>query len=1017
MTAPESPDPAEPTPTHDAPTLASPLREGPGTRIGPYKILQLIGEGGFGSVFMAEQERPVQRRVALKIIKLGMDTRQVIARFEAERQALSMMEHPNIARVLDGGATDAGRPYFVMELVKGEPIVEYCDKNSLHINDRLELFVQVCLAVQHAHTKGVIHRDIKPSNILVSTQDGKPATKVIDFGIAKATSAQLTDKTLYTQDRQLIGTPEYMSPEQAEGSLDIDTRSDVYSLGVLLYELLTGVTPFSGKELRSSAQGEIQRIIREVDPPRPSTRLSQSGRTLVQIASKRHVDPRRLSGILRGDLDWIVMKALEKDRQRRYETANGLATDVRRHLAGEAVQAAPPSTAYRVRTFVRRHRAGVITAGLVGFVLVAGTVGTTWGLILAARANAKLTRSQASAQARYELAVDAVKTLHTGLIKDFLLQQDQFKDLRSELLQSASGFYEKLGALLKDTDDLASRRDLLAANYEVASLADMVGRKEDALALHRRVLQGREELAAAPGVDPAVAVDLAQSLLAVGDALEQTGQIDQALAMYQRAKAAVMPSQGGLPGGAPARSACASAQERAGNVLSKIGREGEALQALGEARDVQKALVAANPLDIEQQMALASTHRVIGLVLMEAKPAEALAAFEQSRVIVQKLAESSPGNTRFQRELSNVCLNLGVTQFEGGALVEGRATLDKSLALARKLADANPAVIQFQFDVEAAYNAMGHVLRQTRRFAQALEMHTGALAIMQRLTDANPNVTRFQSHLAGSYNNIGWVLEEMGRFPEALEAQRKALVIRQAMADSNHEVTQFKIDLAWCHGKIGILLMRMQRPAEALTSFEAARSIQAKLMDADPSFLAAPGDVQNDLAGDHARCADALYALRRLSEAHRAYQDALATREGLVQKYPATEAYRRDLSATLRGMGLTRAAEGDPSGAAANLRRALELLSALAKQDSETLFEAACCSAGLSALAGREGSGVPAAQGSVEADRAMAFLARALALGGDSLAACRTEAALDPLRGREDFKKLMADLEREPGPG
>ena len=324
-------------PTGEAPThpSAAPVteviaqRESAGTSIGPYKLLQLIGEGGFGSVFMAEQLRPVARKVAIKVIKLGMDTRAVIARFEAERQALAMMEHPNIAKVLDAGATEAGRPYFVMELVKGDPIVEYCDKSNLSIEDRLELFAQVCTAVQHAHTKGIIHRDIKPSNVLVSTQDGRPHAKVIDFGIAKATASKLTEKTLFTEHRQLIGTPEYKSPEQAEGSLDIDTRTDVYSLGVLLYELLTGTTPFSSRELRSAAYAEIQRIIREVEPPKPSTRLSSNVETIADVAARRHVEPKRLGAIVRGELDWIVMKALEKDRSRRYETANGLAMDVR----------------------------------------------------------------------------------------------------------------------------------------------------------------------------------------------------------------------------------------------------------------------------------------------------------------------------------------------------------------------------------------------------------------------------------------------------------------------------------------------------------------------------------------------------------------------------------------------------------------------------------------------------------------------------------------------------------------
>ncbi len=379
-------------PTLDSPssgandaTVVLPGAERPGTMIGPYKLLQQIGEGGFGSVFMAEQEKPVQRRVALKIIKLGMDTRQVVARFEQERQALAMMDHPNIARVFDAGATETGRPYFVMELVKGDPVVEYCDKNNLSIHDRLELFAQICHAVQHAHTKGIIHRDIKPSNILVSTQDGRPHIKVIDFGIAKATSSRLTEKTLFTEHRQLIGTPEYMSPEQAEGSLDIDTRTDVYSLGVLLYELLTGTTPFSGHDLRSAAFAEIQRMIREVEPPRPSTRLSQSAETISNIAARRHTEPKKLGMVVRGELDWIVMKALDKDRSRRYETASSLGSDVRRYLDGDAVIAAPPSTVYRISKFASRHRARIVAASIVLLALVLGFVGTSIGLVRANR--------------------------------------------------------------------------------------------------------------------------------------------------------------------------------------------------------------------------------------------------------------------------------------------------------------------------------------------------------------------------------------------------------------------------------------------------------------------------------------------------------------------------------------------------------------------------------------------------------------------------------------------------------
>jgi serine/threonine protein kinase/formylglycine-generating enzyme required for sulfatase activity len=379
--------------------------EGPGTRIGPYKLLQQIGEGGFGVVFLAEQETPVVRRVALKVIKLGMDTRQVVARFEQERQALALMDHPHIARVFDAGATATGRPYFVMELVKGAPIVEFSDRHNLSIDERLGLFEQVCSAVQHAHGKGIIHRDIKPSNILVGEQDGRPQAKVIDFGIAKATSQKLTDKTLFTEHQQVIGTLQYMSPEQAEGSLDIDTRTDVYSLGVLLYELLTGSTPFDRKTLGNTLLGELHRLIRETDPPRPSTRLEQSRETLASIAARRRTEPRRLGAMLRGDLDWIVMKALEKDRGRRYETASGLAADIRRHLAGETVVAAPPSASYRLRKFVRRNRGPVAAAVAIALALLLGAIGFAWQ---ASVATAEAQRADTSARLAVQRADDVL---------------------------------------------------------------------------------------------------------------------------------------------------------------------------------------------------------------------------------------------------------------------------------------------------------------------------------------------------------------------------------------------------------------------------------------------------------------------------------------------------------------------------------------------------------------------------------------------------------------------------------
>jgi serine/threonine protein kinase/tetratricopeptide (TPR) repeat protein len=349
--------------------------EGPGCVIGPYKLLQQIGEGGMGVVWMAEQTQPVQRKVALKVIKPGMDSRQVIARFEVERQALALMDHVNIARVFDGGTTEQGRPYFVMELVHGVPITKYCDDNHLTLRERLELFVPVCQAIQHAHRRGIIHRDIKPSNVMVTLYDGKPVPKVIDFGVAKATEQKLTERTLFTHYGTMVGTLEYMSPEQAEMSaLGVDTRSDIYSLGVLLYELLTGSTPLTHKRMKEAAYAEILRMIKEEEPPRPSTRLSDSGEALASISANRHTEPAKLTKLVRGELDWIVMKSLEKDRERRYETTSSFAADVGRYLNDEPVQACPPSVGYRFRKFARRNKAAFAMASVMALALIAFAV-------------------------------------------------------------------------------------------------------------------------------------------------------------------------------------------------------------------------------------------------------------------------------------------------------------------------------------------------------------------------------------------------------------------------------------------------------------------------------------------------------------------------------------------------------------------------------------------------------------------------------------------------------------------
>jgi serine/threonine protein kinase/tetratricopeptide (TPR) repeat protein len=520
-----------------------PSVEGPGARIGPYRLRRKLGEGGMGAVYLAEQERPVRRRVALKIIKPGMDTEQVIARFEAERQALAMMDHPNIAKVLDAGMADSGRPYFVMELVEGVPITAYCDEARLTPRERLELFIPVCQAIQHAHQKGVIHRDIKPTNVLVALYDGETVPKVIDFGIAKAIDQPLTERTMCTRYGTVVGTPSYMSPEQAESSAQgVDTRSDIYSLGVVLYELLTGSTPLDRARLHEADYPELLRRIREEEPPKPSTRLGASRATLAEISALRGTEPARLPKLMRGEIDWIVMKALEKDRARRYETAGGLARDIRRHLDGEAVEAGPPSVAYRLGKLARRYRAALAVAAGFAALLVLGAALSTWQAIAATRARDRAMAAEALARAAEAQArAEGVKARRSaaearavlGFYEDHVLAAarpegqagGRGKDVT--LREAVYATEPRIARAFRDQPTVEARvRDALGMTFRYLGDPALTIRQ------HERALELRT---AALGPDHADTLTT-QNHLAL--AYQDNGRLDLAIPLYERTLAA-----------------------------------------------------------------------------------------------------------------------------------------------------------------------------------------------------------------------------------------------------------------------------------------------------------------------------------------------------------------------------------------------------------------------------------------------------------------------------------------------
>lgn len=713
------------TPRRERPTAVE-----PGTVIaGRYTLVEVIGEGGMGTVFLASQTEPVKRPVALKLIKTGMDSRAVLARFDAERQALALMDHPNVARVYDGGTTPAGQPFFVMELVSGVPLTDYCDTHRLTVDARLELFVAVCQAVQHAHQKGIIHRDLKPGNVLVTKVDGRPTPKVIDFGVAKATGVPLTDQS-FADTGAIVGTPAYMSPEQADPtSMDIDTRTDVYALGVMLYELLTGSPPIDGKQFKQGAILEMLRMVREVEPPRPSTKLSTAD-ALTNIAANRSIEPAKLAKLLRGELDWVVMKALEKDRDRRYDSANGFAADVQRYLRGEQVQAVPPSLGYRLRKAYRRNRAAVLTVATVVLMLVGGVAGTTWGMVRASAAReaeaaekerAVRERDEARRQrTRTRAVVDAMMS-EQG-VEWFSVWKSMTPEQRAYLTDLVARYRELVADDATDAEALALAA---GASARMGKLLFALGQPDDASAAFRAA---RDLYARATAAEPGrgdwarewaeVEVEAVFFLLMAGQTEEAAAAVRGAVERAERVAARD-------PAGEQALAAALSAE---GGCHAAAGRTDLARDRHARATDVWRRLVARHSAEPKFRKALADnlTLRAGLLSSVEAEP-----LFAEALRIREQLYRDAPGALILASDLGDSCLSHGLllsTHHKRPA--EALEFHNAAISFLRPAHDLGvPALLRMR--LQMAYRARADLLYAAERFQEAARDYERALELAE----------------------------------------------------------------------------------------------------------------------------------------------------------------------------------------------------------------------------------------------------------------------------------------------
>ena len=984
-----------------------------------YTLLAEIAGGGMGVIWRAT-DTALSREVAVKVLqdRYALDS-GAARRFADEARITAQLQHPAIPPVHDIGTLPDGRPFLAMKLIKGQTLDKLLHARPDVASERgrfVAVFEQICQAVAYAHAHGVLHRDLKPSNVMVGAFG---EVQLMDWGLAKVLASQQRPRpaddpeetqpgtlvvslregdAMFTQAGSVLGTPSYMPPEQAIGAIDqIDARSDVFGLGGILAAVLTGRPPFVGDTSESTrqlaAKGNVQACF---------ARLDSCGADPELIALCKHcLAPEKEDRPANGD---EVAKAVAQLRAAADERARRAELDKVR-VEGEKAAAEAQALERRKRRRLWLGTASALVLALVGGLSAVLAVQQRANDDLAAK-NKELADEQAKVQARFELAQKAIAIFHTGVSEDVLLKNDQFKELRTRLLKEAAGFYADLEKLLAGQTDDKSRRLLAEGYFQLGELMDRIGSRPEALAVHRKALAVRRELAAEAGADVETRLDVARSVEAVGELLRETGDVAGARAAYEEQRDIARALEAESPTDA-VRTVLARSYHNIGYLLLSTGKRAEALTEYEKARDIREKLVEANPTHTEFQRDLAQIHDKIGEVLWQTgKPAGALAAWQQVRVLRQKLADANPTRTGLQSNLVHSYTNLGLVLTHLGKPAEALEALEKARAIGQKLVDGNPAVTNFQSGLAWSHFRIGDVLRQMGRLAEARTSYLKAQVIWQKLADANPAVARLQYELAISHGQLGILLEQTRELPESLAAHRIAHAILLKLAETNPTISDFQSDLAESFYHIGNVLWRMGKSAEALETHRKARAHYQKVADAHPKNAVH----QAELANSNNRLGGLQARQGQFAEAFAALDRGLALRQQLTESHPENPIYTTDLGRSHADRGGAHIRAGHPAEAATDLRRAIALWDNLETAQPETRFERSRALALLAGLGADSRSGVTATEAAQFADQAAAALRDAVQAGWAQLDELQ-EPDFDPLRQRADFQKLVKDLE------